>query len=500
MPPAQSPSGELGTRVARGATALLAGRVLRQLVGWGIEVALVRWLLPEQWDTLSRLLTVSLTVTVFGQIGLPESILYFSSRSESPARARGLVYRTLGLLIAIGLGLTALFAISRTMRERLLGFGDPTVLLPLAGVVAFGLASTALPPFWVATKRPRLAAIYGIVGRLPELAGIAVAVGMGAEVTGLVTGMAAGSAVSLALGLMWTVDRKEPVERPECSLREQLAFAVPAGLTRVVGTANTQLDKYVVMTLLVAVPYGTYYLGALEFPFVMMVAGVVSSVMMPDLVERAAEPSRRRFVELLHAANEKMALIALPCFFFLMAYAPDLFAWIYGPEHAQASIVFRVYQVLLLLRIINYTTVLQSLNRPRVPLVAAVIVLAINAPLSYVLAKALGMVGPALATVIAVYASAGYTLEALRRELQVGWGELFPWRAYGTMLAIAAVSLAPALAVAWPGAASPARLVCAAALYLGAFIGGGVVTGVVGRPELSYVRDVVTARFLKGTP
>jgi O-antigen/teichoic acid export membrane protein len=310
--------------------------------------------------------------------------------------------------------------------------------------------------------------------------------------------MALGASASLLLG--WAVivnvgpEAKAPA-RP-VSVREQLAFSMPVGLTRFVQIGNAKLDKYVVMTVFAEAAYGTYYLGAAELPIPSMICTAVMSVMMAELVGLAEVKNRERLIDFWHQSIRKIALVTLPFFCFAMIFAGPIFVALYGAAHEDAAQQFRIFQLLLLARVTHYSSISLALGQPRVPFVAALIALSLNATLSLVAVRTVGLSGPAWANVASICISTVYTLWAIRRSLGVPWSRLFPLRSYLQTLGVASAALLPAAGVLMLELPAWLTVLAGALVYLVAYVYLGQASALIGAEDRAFLRGVVKLRFL----
>ena len=276
-----------------------------------------------------------------------------------------------------------------------------------------------------------------------------------------------------------------------------MAFSLPVGLTRLVQVGNDKLDKYIVMGVFAEAVYGTYYLGAAELPIPAMLCGAATSVMMADLVRLAESPDRSRLLELWHRSIEKIALVTLPLFAFSMLFAEPIFTALYGEAHAGAAMQFRIFQLLLLARVTNFSSVSLALGQPRVPLVAAALALSINALLSWVGVRTLGLSGPALANVTSIYLSTVYTLWAIRRSLGVHWSRLLPLRAYLQTLGVALLAAIPAAGVLSLALPAWVTVTAGATLYLFSYVGLCQASALMRAEDRAFLVGLVRLQFLR---
>jgi O-antigen/teichoic acid export membrane protein len=500
LTPSGPPPSLTGRAIAHAAVVLLLTRITTLLLTWLLEVVLVRMLTPDEWNTMSRFLTVVTAFTI-AQFGFPESVLYFAAKTRSLGAGLRLAARTSGVLAVSGLLLALPFFAFPGLAERTLGMGGERLLVPLAALVTADLAFAPLPSFLLAQKRPKLASALSIGTRIPIAASVVFAIAAGLGVPEALLCMAIGALLSLAAGwaVVLRVSGKARADGAAVgvTLGEQVRFSVPVGLTKLVQIANVKLDKYIVMTVFAESVFGTYYLGATEFPVPSMICTAVMTIMMADLVRAALEPDRTELLRLWHRSIEKIALIVLPIFTFLFAFAGPLFAVLYGEVHEGASQQFRIFSILLLARVTNYTQVSLALGQPRVPLIAAGIALGFNAVLSIVFVQVLGLIGPAVANVTAIALSTIYTMHGIRSSLGVPWRELFPFGRYARTLGVALVAALPGLAVLWflDLTALPTVLL-GVTLHVATYVGLARAASLMTADDIGFLRSLLRLEFL----
>lgn len=497
--PPTAPPSIGGRHLADAVATLLLTRLAGIGLAWVLEIALVRTLDPTSWQAMARFLTL---VTVFSvaQLGLAESVLYFSARCPSSQQALRLTLRTSGLLGAIGALLALPFHASAELALHLLGSHGSGALLPLSLFVMSDLAFAPLPTFLLAQRRPRLASALSFGTRLAIALAVMAALGSGLGLQGALYAMALGSIGALLVGWFVVVkvterDQAAPTER--VGLREQLTFSLPVGLTRLVQIGNAKLDKYIVMGVFAEAVYGTYYLGAAELPIPAMLCGAATSVMMADFVRLAESPDRSRLLELWHRSIEKIALATLPLFVFSVLFAERLFTALYGEAHAEAAAQFRIFQLLLLARVTNFSSVSLALGQPRVPLVAAGLALALNALLSWLAVRSLGLSGPAIANVTSIYLSTLYTLWAIRRSLSVPWSRLLPLRSYLRTLGVALVAALPAAGVLSVGLPAGVTIVAGTLSYFLTYVALCRASAVMLAEDRAFLVGLLRLEFLR---
>jgi len=101
---------------------------------------------------------------------------------------------------------------------------------------------------------------------------------------------------------------------------------------------------------------------------------------------------------------------------------------LYSEKYLASVPIFRIYLLILPLRIAVYGSLLVSAGQSRSVFSSSVVGLLMAALLNSILVPLFGMPGAAAATILSVYAVAGMLLVCSARLLQVSVGQIFPWR------------------------------------------------------------------------
>lgn len=470
---------------------LYSARVLGLGATGLLQVALVQILGHVRWNAASRFLVLAGALGAIAQIGFPESVLHFGA-GASPRAAKRLGLRTALALALVGLSLGTALAAIPWVGQQLLGTGQ-RVPLSFALYLGAELAIAPVSPLLVAQRKPRAAGAVALLSRLPVALGAIVPALLAQSLERLLLGLALGS-LAAAVGAWSAVLhllRGPGGERPRAvSLARQLAFSLPVGATRIVNTWNNYFDKLLLLPVL-GVAYGSYSLGAVQIPFVLALATVSTSALSPELTRLKHAGELRAFRQLWVQQMSKLALVSLPAALWSCACAKPLFSALYPDQDAElAGGAFVVFQLLLFSRLTNYGLVCQSLGKPRLVLRAAMLSAGLNLPASIWLLKAVGPLGPAWGTVLSNYASLGYLLWAVGRELKTGLLELWP-RHYGRTLLAAATPLPAVWALRSAPLSDAAYLAVSAAVYLLAYVGAARLFGALTVADLQFLRSLL---------
>jgi O-antigen/teichoic acid export membrane protein len=147
----------------------------------------------------------------------------------------------------------------------------------------------------------------------------------------------------------------------------------------------------------------------------------------------------------------------------------------------------------------------QAIGRTRINLTASFVLLGLNAVLVLALVGPLGLVGPALGTVLATFGTSLYYLFRLRGILKLSVRALFPWRLLAINLALTVLAGVPAALVVLAGLDGVLQLAAAALLFGPTYLALMMLTRRLDAQEIAWgrraVRTVlVIARGRRHTP
>jgi O-antigen/teichoic acid export membrane protein len=160
--------------------------------------------------------------------------------------------------------------------------------------------------------------------------------------------------------------------------------------------------------------------------------------------------------------------------------------------------VFRIYLLLVPVRVATYGLITQAIGRTRINLTGSVVLLVANAILVLVLVGPLGLSGAALGTVLATLVLVAYYLVRLRGVLGMPIRALFPWPLLAGNMAISAAAGIPVALLLLAGVSGIVQLVLAGLLYAPCYLGLLLLARRLQPEEIEWIRQV--ARSMPGIP
>jgi O-antigen/teichoic acid export membrane protein len=214
--------------------------------------------------------------------------------------------------------------------------------------------------------------------------------------------------------------------------------------------------------------------------------------MMPQLVDHYLKRDKDGLLSLLSRSITKVSVIVLPAMVLLVLISQDLMVVLFSASYASAGIVFAVYSLTLFQRVVDYSAVLRAINRTGAVTRWAAVTAVLNLVLSVPFVLWLGMVGAAVATLIATAASWIYILVITGWVLRVPFRRVFPFAFYGRALAVAALSAVPAVLLdGWVEIASGWTIAAKSVLYLATYVALSTISGVCTRRDWEFVAGLV---------
>jgi O-antigen/teichoic acid export membrane protein len=397
---------------------------------------LSRVLAPRDYGTFQQAWLVLTVCTTIFLSGIPLAVYYFIPR-EAPEGRRAFLRFLLVVLALLGLGGAALLVaaagpIARSFHNEALA----PMLVTLTVCFAAGLFSPPLESFLIAEDEHRLLARLSVLLSALFLAATVLPPLFGRGLAGIAAGLGA-YAVARAILLLRAVGARyrSVTGRLTPGLpRFFLAYSVPLGVNEILRVSSAWVDKTLVSASFDPESFAVYANGAMEIPLVGILLASVTSVLMPEFSRLRHEGEREPILALWRRAILRTGLLLLPLFTVCLVFAREIVVFLFSERYAASAAPFRVYLLLLPLRVAAYTPILLALGRSRAVLIGALGDLLLSLSLALLLIPRVGYLGPAIASVVATYAQVLFLLDVTRRALGVPMRALFPWGGIGRIL------------------------------------------------------------------
>lgn len=415
--------------VGKEVVALTASKIITVIITLITGMLLSRFASLKEYGTYSQLLLiVSLATSIF-MLGLPNSINFFLARADNQKEERKFlsVYYTLSTMLSIIMGMVLVLALPLFevyfKNNSIHNFAYFLAIFPWASVIASGVEN-----IMVVYHRTEFLIKYRLINSLCFLLVIIASVVFEISFTGYIFIYLIVNCVfalfvymysgKLCGGFFVSFDKK--------LIKKIFVFSIPLGLASVVGTLDIEIDKLLIGWFLNTEQLAIYTNASKELP-VTMVSASITAVLLPKMAKQLKLGEKMQAIELWKIATE-LAYIFMALFVAgIFVYADDILVFLYSEKYATGIGVFRIYTLSLIIRTTYFGIILNANGSTKKILACSVAALIINAFLNPVLYYCLGIIGPAVATLLSLTIIAGFQLWLTAGELKMRVKDIFPW-------------------------------------------------------------------------
>ena len=413
-----------------------------QLITLGVNMVnamlLSRFRSLGEYGTYSQIMMVCTVIITFFSAGFSQCINYFLGKSETEEEKRKFVGNYYSLITLIGiLGGSIALALLPVLK---IYFGNEAIgtlwfvllLYPVSHILTSGVDR-----FFINYRRAKWLMAFKVGHSVLVLLVMAFTLLFGLT---FYQYMIIYIAVEMLFGLsvyvwmrMLSGTRNFGWSSP--LIKQIFAFAVPMALASLVSTINTEMDKLIVGGLVSTEELAIYTNAARELP-VYIFSTSISSVVMPFVVRHV---SKERYLDAAKLWQKSITLSFYLIGFFvavMVTFAPQIMSVLYSDKYLPGTNVFRIYSVVLLFRTTYYGMVLNALGKTKTILRASITTMVSNLVLDVLLYQLLGVVGPAIATLLSVGVMNMYQLYLTKKQIGIKFTDIYPLRKIGVILAL----------------------------------------------------------------
>jgi len=405
------------------------------------------------------------------QIGMAESLYYFLPFEKKLAGA--FVSNTLLVLGGTGLLTMICLWIWRDKVGNLLNNPELSELLPLLGLYLFCMLPSVVLEIVMTVRKQHFAAsaTYALSDVFRALF-LVVPVYFVADLHWLLYGAIAFALLRLAATSIHASQMFGISLHPEApALRRQFGYALPFGLSGLIEIMQTNFHLYAVSWSFDAATFAVYAVGCLQIPLADFLMTSTSNVMMVNMRERMLSGDNASVAVIWLDSIRKLALVFLPLAGVLLVCADPLVVLLFTDTYAASVPIFMLWTLSMVFMMLLTDGVLRVHAENRFLIAQNLLRLALIAVLIRVFLQYFGLSGAILVTLLATAIAKALALWRIRAVLQVGLGNLLPWRDLGNTLVLACAALLPALLMKAMLQAQPLlQLVFTGAAYTFAYI------------------------------
>ncbi len=230
-------------------------------------------------------------------------------------------------------------------------------------------------------------------------------------------------------------------------MKMHLFYALPIFVSSLTGMISKQIDKYLVTLFFSPDQFAVYAIGSKEIPLIAVITGSATAVLFPVFSGFGFHEMREKFVEVWKNSISKTGLFLLPMMVFLLYATKDFMYFFFGQKYVASSTIFRIFLLLIPLRLAFYSPALLSLGKQKLYMFTAIGELILSGAASYFLLRRYGLEGAAIGKVLATYLEVAILVVALLILLKTNIKEFFPWIKIAKIFTLSVVGLLPIIFV-----------------------------------------------------
>lgn len=421
--------GRKKTSIGGDAVRLTVSKAITLGIGLVTSMLLSRFRTLEEYGTYSQMLLVINLVTSLLMLGLPSSINYFIGRAETEEEKRKFssVYFSLSTLLCIIIGIVLVLAIPIIelyfKNDLISAFWYFLALFPWTTIV-----NASLENVLVAYKKTRFLMAYRIIHSAAILGILVLVQLLGYGFNSFLisyTVLSCLFAISVYV-ISYRINGKLTFSLDKTLIKTIFVFSIPIGLSSVVGTLNAEIDKLLIGYLMDTEQLAIYTNAAKELPL-SIVASSITAVLLPRMSKMLKDNKKAEALKLWGYATELAFIIICVIVSGVVVYAEDVMTILYSEKYLPGVNVFRIYTLNLLLRITYFGIILNASGETKKIFWCSVLSLVLNAALNPLFYWMFGMIGPAIATFIAILAILLLQLKMTTNTTGIRFGKVFPW-------------------------------------------------------------------------
>lgn len=412
------------------AVKLTTSKIIANMLMMVSAMLLARIRTLEENGTYSQLmLVINLTTSIF-MLGLPSSINYFLAKAETKENQNYFlsVYYTLSTLLSLVLGVTLVLLIpgweSYFSNFAIGKYFFFLLLFPWAKVVASSMENVL-----IVLKKATMLMVCRILNCVLLLAIILLVwlIDGSFKMYMILYTFVEGAFAIAVYVLAAHYTGRLHVCLDKHAIKKIFAFSVPIGLASVVGTLNIELDKLMIGRMMSTEELAVYTNASKEMP-VTLIATSLTAVLMPRMVKAFDNKDNESAIDLWRDTTALSYALIVFLGIGMATFAKEAMIILYSQKYASGSAVFAIYSIGLLLKCTYFGMVLNTTGNTKKVLYCSIGSLMLNAILNFALFHRLGVIGPALATVLSCLAMQMLQLVFSSRITGVSFIKIFPWK------------------------------------------------------------------------
>ena len=213
----------------------------------------------------------------------------------------------------------------------------------------------------------------------------------------------------------------------KASTKNIVGYALPLALSTAVGTLSINMDTMMIGRFLTTENFALYSNMAKELPFNLII-GSFAAVVLPKIVKLNSENNNVQMLRLYKLYLEFGLITTWILVISAFVCSKELVLVLYSAKYVKGLSIFQVYLLISSLRFTYYGALLSTIGDTKSILRYSIYSLLINFIFNIVLFHFLGMIGPAIATLLTVLSSGILQLKKGCQRFSIKLNSLFDFK------------------------------------------------------------------------
>lgn len=420
----------MNNNIGKNATQITITKFINIAIGMINAMILSRYRTLEEFGTFSQLNIVIALLTTVTMMGLPGSINYFLAKADNNKERSVFLsnYYSISTILSVFTGILLLIGMPYIVKyfknELIFSFGFYLLFMPWINIIGGSIGNLL-----IVYNKIRYLSIYNIGSSIITLGVLLISVIFNMSFLQYMY-ITVSTQILVTLFIYFVAYRIAGGMYPlinKSLLNEILKFSIPLGLASIVGTLHIESDKLLIGYFFDTETMAVYTNAAREMP-VKIIASSFTAVLMPHLVRLLKENKNEEAISIWSETNLFSYIFVSFFATALFVFAPEVISLLYSDKYLHGVSVFRVYNIVLLITFTYYGMILNSIGKTKLIFYSSIASLGINVVLNYIFLKLLGVIGPAIATVVSTALVAIFQLIATTKYVQINFRRILPWR------------------------------------------------------------------------
>lgn len=426
---------------------LIAGKITALIATFAIPLVLTRLLSKEEYGIFAQFYVVVFFCTGIFNVSMQSSMYYFYPTADDHTR-KSIVLQTIIFLFLVAVLAVALLSIP-PVGQLIIGEGallDYKFFI-LAGVILF-MPVYILEPLYVVKKDTITSLVYPPAEVVLRISMIIMMYLVNPELSSVFYGILL-SATFCALFVLIYSFREIGLKNVRFDmvnyglLRQQLKYNIPFGMATSILILFERFDKIICISFLTPAQFAIYAIAFFGIPGILQVFDSLSQVYLIRMTVSHQENRTHELVDIYKSLVSKTFSFSFPIMLIVMLYAKKIILLLFTANYLDAVPLFRVYLISVMIFMLSSGLILRATGKTNITLRTYVQSAVFVLPLTYLLARYVGIWGAMAGALISIGLPKIWNLFREMKLVESSFAKFWPWREFRLIAMISVMAFVP---------------------------------------------------------